>query len=1009
MKLSKVLSLMLAICMLFTMTSFAAINFTDVEETATYAESVQVLTALNIINGYVEDGVSSFKPEGKITRAEFSAIVTRMLGMGEIGGNKQSTGFSDVDYDHWASGYISAARNAGIIDGMGDGTFQPESEVTYEQAVKMLVASIGYTPKAQSLGGYPTGYTLVGNQEGVTAGTAFQTGGAARSTVARLVYNTLTAPNMEQRVYGGINGPEYARDEGVSILYTKFGIVKTEAIIKDIPLDKNSRNVTLKYTSVDKVAAYNGWAYTNQPNKPSGAVELYPTVLKGDNNLNGLQGLIVTALIDTSDDSETKLVTVVPRSTRNVFVDVDPQLLEKKDDNGWVRYYRNISDDKPVSLQLNKTSGVIDVNAYVNLSSGVYSTAVLDASSSDKKTKAMHSNYRYVDTDNDGDYDTVFVTSIGSFVAGNVNTTSNKVFKAMDMSNVDSSFGEASLLLDPEDEQLDWVITNSTGAVLDITDIKYGQVVNVKESLDNSGSKFYDIVISESTITGTVSEAYEEYNKLSGDYEQYFSVGGQSYQLFSSNLSALKPGDDIEAIVASNGKIIGYTIEASMRSYGLITAANIASDFGKTYQVQMLKDDGTMATLNLMEKFNARSTVFGTGATDDADFTAGFKPGTLIIYETNSKNEIKKVASSTSTAASKFFGISLKDFDLDFKGGAVSGTYRLSTDKLGNYYIGDKSAVFTTSVAESAVKKNDVMLSSKSILNEDDTYTGYVIADANSEAKAIVLFEASNAIKWDSYPIIITKTSTIQIDGDSRVKYTGFVQGDEIEITEAEDEEFGLSTKDVALFALNGAGEMVGARKLAGLNGNNYIFATNTYPGATKEVDQDNDNVTKVAPIGFTVNARATTGFDKLTQSIAKMSSLDSTFATTDMLGYAVVGKAYQVRGRALQMLIGNDYAATQNTTTAGAKGYDIIDADPAKNITDGLISDVTVNTAVPAYIYNGRTNNIKVTSLADLETEKLTEDDKIANQFDNDDAVYVYKYDGDTYFVLIVDAAGDN
>ena len=55
---------------------FAAV-FSDVDDSAAYAEAIEAGVALKMFTGY-EDG--TFKPEGDITRAEFAAIVVRMLG-----------------------------------------------------------------------------------------------------------------------------------------------------------------------------------------------------------------------------------------------------------------------------------------------------------------------------------------------------------------------------------------------------------------------------------------------------------------------------------------------------------------------------------------------------------------------------------------------------------------------------------------------------------------------------------------------------------------------------------------------------------------------------------------------------------------------------------------------------------------------------------------------------------------------------------------------------------------
>ena len=149
--LKKVLALVVACVMLFTMSSFA---FTDVEADASYLEAATLLNKLGIITGY-EDG--SFLPNNTITRAEAATVLVRALnGTEEAKGMAASNMFTDVPASHWAAGYVNYAATYGIVNGRGAGIFDPEAPVAYEEIVKMIVAMLGWTPAAEEKGGYPT-------------------------------------------------------------------------------------------------------------------------------------------------------------------------------------------------------------------------------------------------------------------------------------------------------------------------------------------------------------------------------------------------------------------------------------------------------------------------------------------------------------------------------------------------------------------------------------------------------------------------------------------------------------------------------------------------------------------------------------------------------------------------------------------------------------------------------------------------------------------------------------
>ena len=118
--------------------------FSDVPEDLSQGEAIEVLSGLGLIAGYDEGGKKLFKPEGQITRAEFTAMLTRALKMAQIGA-VATTPFDDVADDHWASANIRVAYDMGIIAGYDAKTFGPEDNVTYEQAVKMMVCALGFS------------------------------------------------------------------------------------------------------------------------------------------------------------------------------------------------------------------------------------------------------------------------------------------------------------------------------------------------------------------------------------------------------------------------------------------------------------------------------------------------------------------------------------------------------------------------------------------------------------------------------------------------------------------------------------------------------------------------------------------------------------------------------------------------------------------------------------------------------------------------------------------------
>ena len=133
----KLLAALLALCMVVTLLPAAALaaDFTDVPEDHWAASSIDRWAGYGVLNGH---GDGTFTPDEQMTRAEFAAMLVKMLGLTA----KSDAAFDDVD-GHWAAEVISIAVKAGIINGVGDNKFDPDAPVTFEQAAVMMCRAFG--------------------------------------------------------------------------------------------------------------------------------------------------------------------------------------------------------------------------------------------------------------------------------------------------------------------------------------------------------------------------------------------------------------------------------------------------------------------------------------------------------------------------------------------------------------------------------------------------------------------------------------------------------------------------------------------------------------------------------------------------------------------------------------------------------------------------------------------------------------------------------------------------
>ncbi|MEC0248348.1 S-layer homology domain-containing protein [Paenibacillus chitinolyticus] len=84
----------------------------------------------------------TFNPDTAITRAEFAAIMVRALGLKQ---ENASTPFSDVKAGDWYSAAVQTAYAYKLIGGFEDGTFRPSDKITREQAMVIMAKAMKTT------------------------------------------------------------------------------------------------------------------------------------------------------------------------------------------------------------------------------------------------------------------------------------------------------------------------------------------------------------------------------------------------------------------------------------------------------------------------------------------------------------------------------------------------------------------------------------------------------------------------------------------------------------------------------------------------------------------------------------------------------------------------------------------------------------------------------------------------------------------------------------------------
>lgn len=139
--LKKFLALVLATLMVVsaaaTVSAYAV--FDDVEDGNPYAEAIGTLVEYGLTKGI---GDSLYGVDLPVRRYQMALFVARALAPNEDWNGEGAVIFPDVkEY----SAAIAFVNNKGIVNGMPDGTFAPDAQIKYQDALLMILRTLGYT------------------------------------------------------------------------------------------------------------------------------------------------------------------------------------------------------------------------------------------------------------------------------------------------------------------------------------------------------------------------------------------------------------------------------------------------------------------------------------------------------------------------------------------------------------------------------------------------------------------------------------------------------------------------------------------------------------------------------------------------------------------------------------------------------------------------------------------------------------------------------------------------
>lgn len=753
--LKKVISSVAALTMVASSVAAFAVDFPDVESTASYAQAVQELSALDVISGY-DDG--TFGPDKLVTRAEITKMIVDALAeRSSAEASTESTKFADVSADHWAKGYINQGVANGFIAGMSDTEFDPDANVTYVQAQKMLVSAIGYETYAQAQGGWPTGYKTYAASLDITKGISGITDSTelTRAQVAQMIDNAMDAPLCViaswKTEWNGSKTPNLEVRDGkegraYETLFTEkhdaykvYGRVTETSKTGSVDTDK----VTFQVEKADN--------FDDEEVKADSPVseDMYIGDSKADNYLRTYS----QALIQKNDDDEYTILSIAAAAANKSVTVASEDFDENKSTDEALYFFPAGTTKGSTKYQLDTTNGV---TIYINGVESSKSIAELRDYLDNNETASvtLQKETETGSTSTSAKYNTIMVSSYVTAIVDEVIDKTNETSVNFDTY---SSGIQAKMTVNKDDDNYTYSF-KLDGKDIEAKDLQQNDVLNI--SYDTTGSfkdsSFYDVIVTRNVVDGVKCTSI---NDSKGEY----TIGGTKYKAAEGMDIDVETSTEYSLYLDHFGRIAKADENSVSKNYGVLK--NIYKKAGGDYMAQIITKKGTEEEYKVdSDNVKAYKSYLVKSDADGA------------VYDsTNKKTDAypkQVVEYSVSSSSNK---ITIKN------GGVIAPTtadaeYKESGNKIGSVKMADSTVILDLSEVDT--KDTYSVVSS---LNDGSNYVAYGYDKSKSDNTyrfVIITKGTSSVFNSETQLAIFNGSEVVDNDGD-KTAYNLVVNGEE--------------------------------------------------------------------------------------------------------------------------------------------------------------------------------------------------------------------------------------
>ncbi len=707
-----------------------------------YEEAAEILGALGIMVG--DAGTGAFRPGDNILRSEMAKVAVYTIGLEDVANSANApTRFPDVVPNHWANGAINVASQQGMVIGDDVGTFRPDDPVLFQEAVTIMVRALGYEPRANTIGGYPSGYMVIASENQMLKGiTATGSEPATRGDIAQLVFNSLTVNLMEQTGFGSNVSYEVVDK---TLLYDRLNVEKAYGQITGTSETTLTGGST---TAEDRIMIND------------------QTFIEGDTLARQLLGynVVYYARIDATSDEKT-LIVVRPQGSKNNALTINAtdivSVTGEAEQNKTVTYWGDADTDSTT-----KTAAIVASPVYIL--NGKYSDSVtLDM------LKPASGNLILLDTDMNNVYDIVFVNHFTNIVVETVSEATGRIT---------DKYNNGSLLLDPDNTNIKYTIIRN-GEEIETTDLKEWDVISYTMSADKELIKAY---VSTESVLGTVTQISENGFKIDNSATTYKKAANYPNEIRLQDRGRFYL--DMEGNVAAVDTTATTTGTAIRGSYAYLVNAGTRGTIEDTLQFKLFTAQGETVVLDGAAKMRVNDTY---GQTPAQVLSALGKDGVvtpqLITYETNAAGNVTGI--DLAATAPEGNPVNTAKFTKSFA--AADQVYKSASGMLGDVRVTDNTVIFDIP-AEAGTDTTRYAVRNRTMFTNDTPYD-IIVYDLQEDftARAIIVTSTTGVTAAESPMVLVDEIASAQNEDFEAVDIVyGLENGQRIELMSSDKNVF---------------------------------------------------------------------------------------------------------------------------------------------------------------------------------------------------------------------------